>query len=336
MRNRLCSWIVGAVLLSAPALAAGFQDNVTFADNTPLSTNAEIARRMTRPIVAVEIGEVARQWGKSLDSQPLDITKERFAVYVPPTAPPGGYAVLVFVPPWNEAALPHGWATRLDRTGTIFVTAANSGNDANVLSRRVPLALMAAHNIAHSYAINPQKVFVGGFSGGSRVALRLAMGYPDVFHGAFLDAGADPIGNESMPLPSADLFARFRDVRLAFAAGEKDLNALRSNAATERSLRAWCLNPGSDRTLPGGHEIADGTALSRALDTMLGPPPDEPDDAAACRSKQAAELEAKLAEAERLIGAGQRARAQTLLKDVDATYGGLAAPRSLVLLAKTQ
>jgi poly(3-hydroxybutyrate) depolymerase len=56
------------------------------------------------------------------------------------------------------------------------------------------LALIAAQNAMAQYSVDPQQVYIGGFSGGSRVALRLALGYPDVFHGALLNAGS---GNRS-------------------------------------------------------------------------------------------------------------------------------------------
>lgn len=58
--------------------------------------------------------------------------------------PPHGFALLVFVPPWQDARLPPEWAKVLDRYGAIFVSAARSGNDENVLGRREPLALLAA------------------------------------------------------------------------------------------------------------------------------------------------------------------------------------------------
>jgi pimeloyl-ACP methyl ester carboxylesterase len=57
-------------------------------------------------------------------------------------------------------------------------------------------------------------------SGGSRVALRLALGFPDVFRGAFLNAGSDPIGDAQTPLPPAELFSRFQEMtRLAARIG---------------------------------------------------------------------------------------------------------------------
>jgi poly(3-hydroxybutyrate) depolymerase len=129
----------------------------------------------------------------------------------------------VFIPPWPRAEVPRQWIPALNRYNTILVTAANSGNEAPTIDRREPLALLALHNIMAQYPVDPQQVYIGGFSGGARVALRVALGYPDVFHGALLNAGSDPIGTLDVPLPPADLFRRFQEsTRLVYLTGERD------------------------------------------------------------------------------------------------------------------
>ena len=68
--------------------------------------------------------------------------------------------------------------------------------------------LLAAYNLMERFHADPDRVFVGGFSGGSRIAMRLALGYPDLFHGVLLNAGGDPLGNAEAgapPLPPRDL-----------------------------------------------------------------------------------------------------------------------------------
>jgi pimeloyl-ACP methyl ester carboxylesterase len=100
----------------------------------------------------------------------------------------------------------------------IFVTAAQSDNEADVLNRPEPLALLAAHNIMQRYPVDPQQVYVGGFSGGARMALRLARAFPDLFHGALLNASSDPIGNAQIPLPPQELLFQFQEsTRIVYA-----------------------------------------------------------------------------------------------------------------------
>ena len=259
-------------LAASPAFAlqadAGTASVTTFTETTPLSSNAEIVRRM----VSAETRTRVVQSGVNLASQPLDPAKEQFLVYIPTDKPAAGYGLLVFVPPWKQARIPDGWADALDRNGLILVTPANSGNDADDFARRIPLALIAEQNVVKRYAIDPGKVFVSGFSGGARVALKLALGYPDVFRGALLDAGADAIGTDQLPLPPADLFARFQGSRLVFVAGDGDTGALRMDAASLSSLRAHCVLNTEEQVLPSsGHVIADSGAFASALSALLKP-----------------------------------------------------------------
>ena len=179
-----------ATARGAVAGTPGLQTAVVFTQGEPRANASELIRRLSTPLGEEAVRATLARTGKALKEQPLDLSLERFTVYVPPgPPPPGGYGVLVFVPPWEDARLPATWTPVLDMAGVIFVSAARSGNDASVLGRREPLALIAAANIAAGYPVNPARVFVGGFSGGSRVAMRLAVAYPDIFAGALLDAG---------------------------------------------------------------------------------------------------------------------------------------------------
>jgi len=123
-----------------PAQITGLHDAV-LGEYSPLSGNAELARRLLSPLSAAQIPELLAHAGKGLSEQPINLAQEKFAVYVPAQAPARGYALLVFVPPWSDARLPPGWAAVLDRYGVIFVSAARSGNDVTPLGRRAPLAI---------------------------------------------------------------------------------------------------------------------------------------------------------------------------------------------------
>ena len=257
-----------ALLAPAHEARAGSASAATFTETTALSSNAEIVRRMVNAAMQARLA----QSGANLASQPLDPSAEQFLVYVPMDKPAGGYGLLVFVPPWKQARIPDGWADALDKNGLILVTAANSGNEADDFARRIPLALIAEQNIVKRYTIDPDRIFVGGFSGGARVALKLALGYPDIFKGALLDAGADPIGTDSLPLPPADLFAQFERSRLVFIAGDSDTGALRMDAASLSSLRAHCVLNTEEQVLPSvGHAIADAGAFAGALSALEKP-----------------------------------------------------------------
>lgn len=327
-----------AVAQDAPPGSGSLQLDAVFAEYSPLSGNSELVRRLLSPLTTAQIRRMLASSGKVMSEQEINLAEEKFALYVPAHAPPQGYALLVFVPPWREAKLPQGWAAVLDQYGVIFVSAARSDNDANTLARRAPLALIAAQNVIRRYAVDPQRVYIGGFSGGSRVALRLALGYPDVFRGALLNAGSDPIGDIGHPLPPADLFARFQETaRLVYLSGEQDSLNLATDADSVDSMRRWCVFDVEAQVThrvggqPAGHQAADPAALSQALAALFNPVKPDPDKLAACRSAVGQQLEAAFGEAESLLASGRRDAAQKRLLEIDARFGGLAAPRSVEL-----
>ena len=327
--------MLGVILLGAArSVQAGgetFRDLV-FADYSERSSSAELARRLLSPLAALQLKRQMARTGKQMVEQPIKLSEEKFVVYVPSPPPARGYALLVFVPPWEDARLPSGWAPVLDRYGVIFVSAARSGNDESVFDRREPLALLAAHNAMQRYPVDPERVYIGGFSGGARVALRLALGYPDVFRGAILNAGSDPIGDSQIPIPPKDLFLQFQGTHLVYVTGEGDTSQLNEDLASTHSMKNWCVFEVQSHVVrSGGHEVADSTALAWALSVLLHEARPDPHKLGACRLAIEAELNIKMQELDSLVAAGHDDEAQKLLLKIDGHFGGLAAPRSIEL-----
>lgn len=322
----------GAAAVRYPR-GAPYQVELTQYD--PLFSNAEITRRLLSPLSREAVRDLLSRSHESLPDYPLDLAKQSFLVYVPPGAPPSprGFALLVFVPPWKQARLPFGWASQLDRYGVIFVTPANAGNTTVVLSRRVPLALAAETNIAREFPIDPSRIYVGGFSGGSRVALRVALGYPDVFRGALLHAGADPLGNRD-PVPPRELFMRFQSSsHLVYVTGERDDFHLSGDARSLQSMRESCVFDMETAEIPyAGHEVMSSQAFGRALDLLMHPLPPDQARLDACRTHLQSQMEQQLAKAAGLISNGRRRAARKLLLEINERYGGLAAPRIVELV----
>lgn len=330
-----------AVLMSpgnAQTVTVGLKNDVVFTEYSALSSAAELVRRLSSPLTALRLNQEAERAGKTLRGQSIDLAKERYSIYVPtrPHSPSGTYSLLVFVPPWSRAEVPRHWIPVLDRYNTILVTAANSGNDAPTVDRREPLALLAAHNTMAQYPIDAQQVYIGGFSGGARVALRLALGYPDVFHGVLLNAGSDPIGTADVPLPPAELFRRFQEsTRLVYVTGERDEAHLVDDMQSRRSLERWCVFDVVTETEPRKeHELADVSAFSRSLDALLGRRQTQPGRLADCRARIDQELSAQLEQVETSFARGESNAANQLLGKIDVRYGGLAAPRSVELAGR--
>ncbi|MEI9890323.1 MAG: hypothetical protein WDN45_06570 [Caulobacteraceae bacterium] len=72
----------------------------------------------------------------------------------------------MFIAPWDDGAVPPGWTAVLERYGLIFVSPEKAGNKADILSRRMPLAVRAAEAMLRRGDIDPDRVWVAGFSGG--------------------------------------------------------------------------------------------------------------------------------------------------------------------------
>src|ERR1041384_4052489 len=91
------------------------EQSAVFDGYTPLSRNAEIARRTLTPITLARGQRAREQKHEAFREQPIDLAQERFAVYVPPGAPPPeGYGLLVWIAPWEEPTLPLLWRPPLD------------------------------------------------------------------------------------------------------------------------------------------------------------------------------------------------------------------------------
>lgn len=326
-----CAASPGAVAAQYPR---GATRQVVFTRYSPLFGNAEILRRLLSPLAQESVRESLARSHAALAPYAIDLAQEKFLVYVPSSAPPSprGFALLVFVPPWDEARLPSGWIFQLNRYGFIFVTPAKAGNTAAVLSRRVPLALAAEENIVREYPVDPKRIYVGGFSGGSRVALRVALGYPDIFHGALLNAGADPLGG-GYPLPPRNLLQQFQSSsRLVYVTGDLDTTSLTSDANSVESLRDWCVFDTETHETPDtGHEVMSPEAFGQALGRLLSHGRSDPARLDACRAHLRAALQAQLGRAKALMSRGNRSAARKVLLEIDERYGGLAAPEILAL-----
>jgi pimeloyl-ACP methyl ester carboxylesterase len=327
----LISACATCVLVAWPSLAASPinpSQTVIFTEYTSLSTNLEMARRLLTPLTAARIPGRLAAMNRALADQPIALEQERFRLYAPRTAPAAGYGVLVFIPPWDDDHIPLGWADVLEARGVIFVSGEKTGNTASPLGRREPLALLAAYNVMRRYRVDRRRVYVAGFSGGSRVAMRLAVGYPDLFSGALLDAGADPLGEADFPLPPRDLFDRLRTAsRLDYFAGAQDPFHLRQQDASVASLRRWCVVNIMARSKMGlAHEIAPASVLATALSDLDEPLRTPAAKDADCWARVTGAVADALARARAAVARSDVKRAKILLIDIDKRFGGLASP----------
>lgn len=165
---------------NSPAQKTG-PSTVRFEEYSPLSSLAEIIKRTKiQPTKTMDWGHHYR------------IQDESFEVYVPK-----GYnaktpfGLFVWISPGDQGTMNPEWYPLMDKFRLLFVGANRSGNEHDVYTRRIPLALDALHNMKQKYIIDPKRVYIAGLSGGGRVSSHIAVHYSDLFTGGLFIIGCD-------------------------------------------------------------------------------------------------------------------------------------------------
>lgn len=327
MRSCLVSLVL-SFALALPAAASSSPAPQLLREPSPLVRGEEFSRRLLSPLSADDVHRFLQAGGRRLAPESFSAGADAVDLYVPAKAPPGGYGLLVFIPPADEFPLPRDWHAALEKRGLIVAMPRKAGNDADVIGRRIPLALHAHHHATANFAIDPTRVYVGGFSGGARLAQRIAIAWPDVFRGSLQFAGSVVVGENLLPPPPRDLLdlARQRS-RFVLVSGSLDLPNRRNDAEARARLESLCFAGVRGFGPPRlDHWVPEGRAFAKALEQLEAPVPADADDA--CASKLDAEVAQALDAVEDQLARGDAAGARNTLTRLDDQFGGLAAPRS--------
>ena len=333
MTFRVLGALVALFVIAASSGTSAKFKAVSFADTTPLATNGELIRRLFSPFAQADLAK--KNDAAALSASPIDPKDEKFGLYVPAEKPAEGYGLLVWVSPLDEAGMPVGWPAALDDRGVIFVTAGRSGNSTSPIGRRIPLALTAAVNAVRNYPVNPGRIWIAGFSGGARVAERMALAYPDVFSGAILDGSADSIGPADISLPSRKNFERLLDrTSIVLSTGRLDKYNTEDARRVVSSLRRHCFDRLSVEVRPREeHVMMNGNSLAKAIKFLDRTRGGRSPGALRCREALYSKIDGEIARADAMVQRGHH-QARAAIRTLDRRYGGLAAPRSLELRAR--
>lgn len=260
----LCICALGRAALPAESpdtnTVASRRSDVRFARSAPYAAPAEAIRRLG-------IGSGGRGY---------TLATEKFQVIVPGTFSTNvQWGLLVWISASDAPRIPSAWEAELARQQLLFVGAYKAGNPRDVVER-ARLALDAAFNMRQLYKIDPNRVYLGGFSGGGRVAGMVGMAYPDVFTGTICMCGVSfytdiPATNgEHWPRsfnPDASMLAQAKsNRRFVLLTGDQDINrentreVWRSGFEHEGFRHVRYLEvPGLKHTLPSAEVL--GTAL---------------------------------------------------------------------------
>ncbi|MGE3409562.1 MAG: hypothetical protein AB7I37_22280 [Pirellulales bacterium] len=246
-----------------------------------------------------------------------DSTAQRYELFVPPdykAKAKSRYAVMLFISPGAE---PTGWSSfeaAARKQKIIFASPFAAGNDCPT-QQRVRIVLDVLDDIRRKYRVDPERTYIGGLSGGGRIACAIAFALPEYFGGAMPVCAAGDLRNESW------LQQRVIDrLSVALVTGDNDFNLgevarFRGPMLADVGVRAkvWTV-PKMGHTNPDGKTTAevlqwlDAGANARKKLTRSWPASCVAGDEAATRKEAA---DALLAEAEKR------------LKDEQTLYSGL-------------
>jgi pimeloyl-ACP methyl ester carboxylesterase len=173
-----------------------------------------------------------------------DLAEETFEVHVPESYEPGaGWGLLVWVSP-----TPSGGTERaevqaaLEGAKLIWIGANRSGNGRPTWDRG-GLAVDAARRMTALYDLDPERIYVAGYSGGGRVASGMALLYPELFRGSLSVFGVswyEPVPVSDKPgahwpaafaAPPPESLPRLRaESRFVLLTGSRDFNKPQTRA----------------------------------------------------------------------------------------------------------
>jgi predicted esterase len=170
--------------------------------------------------------------------------------------------VLIFVSPTDSGEPPAGWLPLLQQKHMSWIAADGFGNQ-KLSAQRILAAIMARELIRQAAAPDATRTFLGGMSGGGRIASMTATRFPQYFAGALYIVGA----NFWMP-KDAKLKQRAAANRYVFITGEKDFNRSEMKQVFAR-YKSSGLASALLMDLPAfAHEYPNAEQLGSALDFL--------------------------------------------------------------------
>lgn len=181
-------------------------------------------------------------------------------VYVPDSYDPNKPAgLLVYVSPTELGQMPSGWQPLFDEENLIWISANRSGNTTRT-KKRLLYAALAPYALSDRYEIDPDRIYVSGFSGGGKVASIASIHFANLFTGAIYICGT-----EFRSDVSPTLLSMARSHRYVFLTGGKDFNRSLTGRIYEKYKRAGMVNINL-MTIPGmGHETPNRERFRDAI-----------------------------------------------------------------------
>lgn len=246
--------------------------------DTPADLFAEPRPAKYRPVLA---SQTPKHTPEKLVSYPINMFTA--VVYVPKDYKRGAkekHGLYIHVPAGQNGYLRQGWGGVMDDKKLIFASPHKAGNNVLVV-QRMSLVLDVLASLRQDFDLDPERIYIGGLSGGGAMSGDIAMHFARHFKGVNCQVRALFVertkfkANQYWPaswshLSTADLDAvRALGLRWAFVTGEKDFNY----EPILKSTAGWW-QAGFDMRVfdvPGmGHSDASPEVLGTVIDWLDG------------------------------------------------------------------
>jgi predicted esterase len=265
------------VLSSVSRLVAGEPD-------VPLSPGFRSAdRQFTNSAPYSSEIEIRRHFGYAVPFPAYALSQEKFRTLVPSdTSTNRTWGLLIWISPEDGARVPEAILSEAQSHQLLCVSAYKSGNNRHPLDR-FRLALDAVFNVCQEHRIDRTRIYVSGFSGGSRIASMLGVGYGDLFSGTLsicgvnyyrMTRGAEGEEYPGTYLPAPGALARARKAgRFVLITGETDPNRPSTHVLAEKGFKQDGFRNVLVQEVPGmGHAVPGPSDIRKALDFLENRP----------------------------------------------------------------
>jgi len=194
-------------------------------------------------------------------SDVIEADKEiTWQVYVPDSYDPSKPAgLMVYISPTRQGRMPSGWQPVFDGENLIFISANQSGNRTPT-KRRMLFAALAPYVVSSDFEVDPDRIYVSGFSGGGKVASIASIHFANLFTGAIYICGAEFWSD----IPPA-LRSKAMSNRYVFLTGDRDFNRTLTRNIYRKYERAGVVNINLMTIRGMGHETPDRERFREAI-----------------------------------------------------------------------
>ena len=252
---RVAALLVFALLLGRPVQAA---DNGGYEESAAVTAAGRLD--WTFALGTQSLAEVPADWTPDYQS-----TAQRYARFVPPSYyARQAYPLILFISAAKGPAGWKEWEPICRREGLLFAAPHEAGNECP-LRRRVRIVLDVLDDVCRKYHVDPDRIYLGGISGGARVACTVAFALPEYF------GGLVPVCAGGEVRAQRWLWQRATDrLSTAFITGENDFNRAEVERywtpilqSAEIRTRTWVV-PKMGHAVPGPDTLGEAFAWLEA------------------------------------------------------------------------